>query len=316
MTTKTSFWQRIGLQDWFLKKENTDANKKPPAVTPNDVFRYITEKFKESIGQLSFANRIVFFHEYIICFNPVDYRDFMDNKKGIFGLIVQESVKNFYQVLEQYRNEGKTVQPSSSKWVFRFVSHPDYPQGDISFIGKLLTGATQKEENLRVTYIPRQTGIAKTFDINPDILKGFTFYSEGYFEVPYDEHLVYDEKKVNTSAQNILARFETILPDKAYAGQKIEYLMKDEEIIVSGNEESRDASLIFRIPSEWVNTPHLRIRYNRSEDKFYLSSFGEKTIVNEKEVRRSDAAKPLWVALPVNSKIVLNGIVGINIFKS
>ncbi|MBD0284115.1 MAG: hypothetical protein ICV51_16785 [Flavisolibacter sp.] len=316
MTTKTSFWQRIGLQDWFLKKENTDANKKPPAVTPNDVFRYITEKFKESIGQLSFANRIVFFHEYIICFNPVDYRDFMDNKKGIFGLIVQESVKNFYQVLEQYRNEGKTVQPSSSKWVFRFVSHPDYPQGDISFIGKLLTGATQKEENLRVTYIPRQTGIAKTFDINPDILKGFTFYSEGYFEVPYDEHLVYDEKKVNTSAQNILARFETILPDKAYAGQKIEYLMKDEEIIVSGNEESRDASHIFRIPSEWVNTPHLRIRYNRSEDKFYLSSFGEKTIVNEKEVRRSDAAKPLWVALPVNSKIVLNGIVGINIFKS
>ncbi|MDQ3843046.1 MAG: hypothetical protein M3342_03400 [Bacteroidota bacterium] len=316
MTTKTSFWQRIGLQDWFLKKENTDANKKPPAVTPNDVFRYITEKFKESIGQLSFANRIVFFHEYIICFNPVDYRDFMDNKKGIFGLIVQESVKNFYQVLEEYRSEGKTVQPSSSKWVFRFVSHPDYPQGDISFIGKLLTGATQKEENLRVTYIPRQTGIAKTFDINPDILKGFTFYSEGYFEVPYDEHLVYDEKKVNTSAQNILARFETILPDKAYAGQKIEYLMKDEEIIVSGNEESRDASHIFRIPSEWVNTPHLRIRYNRSEDKFYLSSFGEKTIVNEKEVRRSDAAKPLWVALPVNSKIVLNGIVGINIFKS
>ncbi|MBD0366056.1 MAG: hypothetical protein ICV53_08140 [Flavisolibacter sp.] len=316
MTTKTSFWQRIGLQDWFLKKENTDANKKPPAVTPNDVFRYITEKFKESIGQLSFANRIVFFHEYIICFNPVDYRDFMDNKKGIFGLIVQESVKIFYQVLEEYRSEGKTVQPSSSKWVFRFVSHPDYPQGDISFIGKLLTGATQKEENLRVTYIPRQTGIAKTFDINPDILKGFTFYSEGYFEVPYDEHLVYDEKKVNTSAQNILARFETILPDKAYAGQKIEYLMKDEEIIVSGNEESRDASHIFRIPSEWVNTPHLRIRYNRSEDKFYLSSFGEKTIVNEKEVRRSDAAKPLWVALPVNSKIVLNGIVGINIFKS
>ncbi len=316
MTTKTSFWQRIGLQDWFLKKENTDAAKKPPTVTPNDVFRYITEKFKESIGQLSFANRIVFFHEYIICFNPVDYRDFMDNKKGIFGLIVQESVKNFYQVLDEYRNEGKTVQPSSSKWVFRFVSHPDYPQGDISFIGKLLTGATLKEENLRVTYIPRQTGIAKTFDINPDILKGFTFYSEGYFEVPYDEHLVYDEKKANTTAQAVLARFETILPDKAYAGQKIEYLMKDEEIIVSGNEESREASHIYRIPSEWVNTPHLRIRYNRTEDKFYLSSFGEKTIVNEKEVRRSDAAKPLWVALPVNSKIVLNGIVGVNIFKS
>ncbi len=316
MKSKTSFWQRIGLHDWFLKKENTSSNAGVLTVTPNDVYKYIQDKFNDSIGQLSFAGRIVFYHEYIICFNPDDYKEFMDNKKGIFGLIVHESVKNFYEILKQHRSDGRTVEPSSSKWVFRFVSHPDYARGDKGFIGKLLPGASQKEENLRVTFIPRQTGIAQTFDINQDILKGFTFYSEGYYEVPYIEKLEHDEKKVSHGVPSGLARFETIIPDKEFAGRKVEYFMKDEEIIVSGKEETREASNIFRVPSEWVNTPHLRIRYNKADSNFYLTSFGEKTIVNEKEVGRSDVNQPSWTALPINSKIMLNGIIGINIFKS
>lgn len=315
MKQKTSFWQRVGLHDWFLKKETTRSLQVPLAITPNDVYKYILEKFKESIGQLSFADRVVFYHEYIICFNPEDYQNFMDNKKGIFGLIVHESVKKFYEALKGYRDEGKTVEPSSSKWVFRFVSHPDYARGDKGFIGKLLPGSTQKEENLRVTFIPRQTGIAQTFDINPDILKGFTFYSDGYYEVPFDAGFTYDERKVATSAQTDLARFETIIPDKAYAGKKLEYFMKDEEIIVSGKDETRNASNIFKIPSEWVNTPHLRIRFNKDDSQFYVTSFGEKTILNENEIQRSDVNNPTWSALPFNSRMLLNGIVGVNIFK-
>ncbi len=316
MKPTTSFWQRIGLHDWFLKKENTALSKKAPSITPDVVYKYILEKFNESINQLSFADRIVFYHEYIICFSAEDFRSFMDNKKGIFGIIVHESVKQFYAALKNYRAGGKTVEPSSSKWVFRFVSHPDYERGDKSFIGKLLPGSTQKEENLRVTYIPRHTGIAQTFDINPDILKGFTFYSEGYYEVPYQERLEVDERRISNVAQSGFARFETILPDKAFAGRKLEYYMKDEEVIVSGKDETRDASNIFKVPSEWVNTPHLRIRFNKDDEKFYLSSFGEKTIVNEKEIKRSQATAPMWTELPINSRIMLNGIVGINIFKS
>jgi hypothetical protein len=83
---------------------------------------------------------------------------------------------------------------------FPFVSHPDYARGDKSFIGNLLPGSNQqKEENLRVTFIPRQTGIAQTFDINPDILEGFTFYSEGYYEVPYQDNFEYEEGKITNN---------------------------------------------------------------------------------------------------------------------
>lgn len=286
-----------------------------PMMTPDDVFKYILQKFNESTAQLSFANRVVFYHEYIICFNPEDYREFMDNKKGIFGLIVQESVKKFYEILKEHKNTGKTVEPSSSKWVFRFVSHHDYASGDKSFIGKLLPGNHQKEENLRITFIPRQTGIAQTSDVSPDILKGFTFYSEGYYEVPYQEDLAYDERKVKEN-QNGWARLETILPDKEFSGRKIEFLMKDEEIIISGKDEQQAESNIFRIPSDWVNTPHLRIRYKKDDGKLYVTSFGEKTIVNEKELPISNRDNPSWSELPLNSKLVLNGIVGINVFKS
>lgn len=317
MKSKTSFWQKMGLHDWFLKEDASTVAEKTIVLTPDDIYKYIVQKFNESVAQLSFANRIVFFHEYIICFNPEDYNLFMDNKRGIFGLIIQESVKEFYNILKAYRAQGKTVEPSSNKWVFRFVSHPDYNRGDKSFIGKLLPGSNiQKEENLRVTFIPRQTGIAETFDINDEILKGFTFYSEGYYEVPYQEGLILDEKKIANSETPLFARFETIVPDKAFSGKKIEFLMKEEDIIVTGKEDNRDAANIFKVPSEWVNTPHLRIRFNKGDGKFYLTSFGEKTILNENEVKASDMDNIQWVELPINSKIVLNGIVGINIFKS
>ncbi|WP_121357163.1 FHA domain-containing protein [Flavisolibacter nicotianae] len=319
MKSKQSFWQRIGLHDFFLKKEADRVDNTPPSLTPNNVYRYIIEKFRESIEELSFADRVVFYHEYIICLNPEDYHHFMENKKGIFGIIVHESLKKFYDLLKEYRGLGKTVEPSASRWIFRFVSHPDYARGDISFIGKLLPDTapnTQSAENLRVTFIPRQTGIAQTFDINPDILKGFHFYSEGYYEVPYREDLVYDERQVKAPASvNALARFETIIPDKEFAGKKIEYFMRDEEITVTGKEEKNESGDYFKIPSDWVNSPHLRIRYNKNENKFYLASFGEKTVLNERDVLHSSEANPQWIELPFNSRILLNGIVGVNIFK-
>ncbi|MGY4386000.1 hypothetical protein ACVWYN_003050 [Pedobacter sp. UYP24] len=316
MIEKTSFWQRIGVQDWFLTNNEGTAAAKAKSLTPNIVFKYIIEKFEESMAELSFAERIVFYHEYIICLNADDYREFMDNKKGILGLIAQESVKNFYEILNQKINDGKKAEPSSNKWVFRFVSHPDYKPGDKGFIGKLLPDNNKKEENLRVTFIPRQTGMAQTFDINNDILKDFIFYSEGYYEIPYVSTLIFDSKTPLQKENELLARFETTLPDRAYSGKKVEFLMKKEEIIVTGEEDSRAEDFIFKIPSEWVNSPHLKIRYSNADDKFYLASFGEKTIVNENLIERSDINGPKWTELPLNSRIILNGIIGMNIFKS
>jgi len=316
MDQKTSLWKRLGIQDWFLTNETTTGKKKQQGLTPDDVYNYVMAKFNDSVRELSFADRIVFYHEYIISFNTADYMSFLNNRQGIFGLIVNETVNKFYETLKQYRAAGKTVKPSSSKWVFRLVSHPDYEPGDIGFIGKLMPGNTQKEENLKVTFIPRQTGIAQTFDVSQDILKGFNYYSEGYYEVPYDEGLESEDEKSANPNQKYYARFETILPEKQFAGKKVEYLMMDNEIVVSGNDETREDRNIFRIPTDWVNTPHLQIRHNRSDGKFYLASFGEKTILNENDVPKSDVNGPQWVELPVNSKILLNGIVGVNIFKS
>ncbi|MEO6549490.1 MAG: hypothetical protein ABIN94_15920 [Ferruginibacter sp.] len=317
MSTKRTFWQRMGLHDWFLKNDNMQTVAEAKYITPNMVYKYIVDKFDESVQQLSFAQRVVFYHEYIISFNTEEYQQFMHDKKGIFGIIIQESLKQFYASLKKYSQEGRTVAPAASKWVFRFASHPDYNKGDIGFIGKLLPGnQIQKDENLRVTFIPRQTGIAQTLDINQAILKDFTFYSEGYYEIPFHDDLLFDAGKFSGSEMKVLGRFETTLPDKAYAGKKLEYLMKDEEIVVSGIEEDSTAANIFKIPSEWVSSPHLRIRFDKKEEKFYLASFGEKTIVNEHEIPKSESQNPAWINLPVNSRIVLNGIVGINLFKS
>lgn len=318
MSEQKSFWKRIGLQDWFLKTPGGGRAQDAAATpTPDDVYRYLIDKFQESVKQLSFADRIVFYHEYIICFNEADYRDFMANKSGLFGVIAHEAVKEFGKILEGYRKQGKMVMPSASKWVFRFVSHPDYERGDKGFIGKLLPDATiQKEENLRVTYIPRQTGIAETQDINENLLRGFNYYTEGYYELPYIDPYKQGGAPWSENTQQARARLETVIPDKAYSGKKVEYLITEDDITVSGSDAASGSSTLFRIPSEWVNTPHLRIRFDKKEGKFYLASFGEKTMVNEREIVRSTADNPSWTELPLNSNIVLNGIVGINIFKA
>lgn len=312
-TTKPTFWQRSGVHNWFLKKET--GVTETFSMTPDLVYKYIIEKFKESVTELSFADRVIFYHEYIICFSPPDYNKFMDNNRGIFSLIIKESVKAFYTILQEHRQKGKKVTASANKWVFRFVSHPDYEKGDKSFIGKLLPGnVQQKEENLRVTFIPRQTGIAQTFDIADEILKDFTFYSDGYYEIPWNEGLVLGEVN-DPKVPRYLARLEATLPDKKFAGKKLEYLIKDDIITVAGIDEKQDQQGVFRIPSEWVSSPHLSIRYDKPADKFFVASFGEKTIVNENEVGNSTSDVPIWTELPMNSRIVLNGIVSINIFK-
>ena len=317
MESKSTFWQKIGLQDWFLPngKPANEVAARIKALTPDDVYMYIIEKFKESVIQLSFADRVVFYHEFIISFNEEDYQEFINNRSGLFGIIVNESVKKFYELLREYQEVGKKVEPSSSKWVFRLVSHPDYAKGDKGFIGKLLPGSNKKDENLRVTFIPRHTGVAQTLDISNDILKGFTYYSEGYYELPYATDLNHKEKETDKPGNKVLARLDTIMPDKQFVGRKVEYLVTDDDIVVSGNEETREERAVFKVPSDWVNTPHLRIRLNKADGKFYMASFGERTLINEQEVIRSDVNSPQWVELPFNSKILLNGIIGINIFK-
>lgn len=309
-----SFWEKIGMHDWFLKKEDT-VEEGTAAISPNDIYHFIIQQFRHSITQLSFANRVVFYHEYMIAFNPEDYKDFMGPKGGIFLHIVEDCVNEFYSILKAEQGKGKKVVPSSSKWVFRFVSHPEYNRGDKGFIGKLLPGQTQQQENLKVTFIPRQSRIAETFDINPEILKGFHHHSDGYFELPFKEDLVYDKASVKKPAA-ALAKLEAIVPDKELAGKKIEFLVLDEEVIVSGKSESNTGRHIFRIPTDWINTPHLKIRFQSSDSKLYVASFGEKTVLNEKPLPASTEAQPLWTELPMNSKLVLNGIAGINVFKS
>jgi len=321
MKENESFWQRLGLHEWFLKDDGTDDETGALSITPDKVYHYVLEKFHESIKELSFANRTVFFHEYIICFNTEDYQEFIEHKKGLFGLISQEIVREFHKQLKEYRKKGTKVVPSSNKWVFRFVSHPDYAKGDMGFIGKLIPDAgVQKEDNLRVTYIPRQTGIAQTVDINQDVLQAFNYYSEGYYELPYledggEEEPVSVVEKTPGGTSGAKAKLETILPDKNYAGKKLQYFIRAGQITVAGS-DAKEADDVFRIPSDWVNNPHLYIRYDEAKKKFFLASFGEKTIVNEKEVPRSTEDSPEWVDLPVNSHIVLNGIVGINIFNA
>jgi len=314
MSEKPSFWQRLGLHDFFLSKPALQEESGPAGLSPERIYQYLLQQFDQSLAELSFSRRAVFYHEYLVILNPDDYRQFQERRKGLFGHIAQEAVQAFQARLAGKAADGLTVSPSAGRWVFRFVSHHDYSVGDIGFMGKLLPDGAPARASLRGTYIPRQTGMAETHDLSPDVLTSFTYYSEGYYELPYEGPRASGASPSATTG--VLARLEAIVPDKAYTGRKLEFLMQEEEITVTGTADQRQERGLFRIPSEWVDTPHLRIRYNRGEDRFFIAAFGEKTVVNERELPASAPQHPAWSELPVNSRIVLNGIVGLNLFKS
>jgi hypothetical protein len=317
MSEKPSFWQRLGLHDWFVNKPEQEERQDAGGLTPDTIYSYILKQFEGSVRELSFAGRVVFYHEYIVVFNPDDYASFQQQRKGLLGMIAQECVQEFTRSLQAAIGGGRTVVPAATRWVFRFVSHPGYAPGDLGFIGKLLPEQSGREQtdNLRVTYIPRQTGKAETSDLSPELLSAFTYYSEGYYELPFQLEGAGGKAEARPGG-SALARLEAVVPDRAYAGKKIEFFMRTHEMIVTGTTDVRDGDDVFRIPSEWVDTPHLRIRYTPAEDRFYISAFGEKTLVNEKEILRSNPQQPAWSELPLNSRIVLNGIVGVNFYRS
>ncbi len=47
MSTNPTFWQRAGMHNWFLKKEA--GITETASLTPDLVYKYIIEKFQESI---------------------------------------------------------------------------------------------------------------------------------------------------------------------------------------------------------------------------------------------------------------------------
>jgi hypothetical protein len=63
MKTSTSFWQRMGFHEWFLKREADDAVQQASPLTADEIYKYVIQKFLDSIKELSFANRVVFYHE-------------------------------------------------------------------------------------------------------------------------------------------------------------------------------------------------------------------------------------------------------------
>ena len=43
-----SFWDKIGLHDWFLKKGAVEETFVPTSLTPDEVYKYIVEEIRKT----------------------------------------------------------------------------------------------------------------------------------------------------------------------------------------------------------------------------------------------------------------------------
>ena len=93
--------------------------------------------------------------------------------------------------------------------------------------------------------------------------------------------------------------------------------------IKSTNLNDIEEKTIATVSIQQLKTPTkiFRERYWDQPDQFIMSQdeyygyFPSDVYKNENEVQHSEQHAPVWTELPMNSRIVLNGIVSINLFK-
>ena len=91
-------------------------------------------------------------------------------------------------------------------------------------------------------------------------------------------------------------------------GEIFTYEIKSNECQVSGNGADSTKPDTFVVKSSNVKSPHIRIRKNVAENKFYVAAFAP-TSIEEVQIPVSTPDEPKWVALNDGVNIDMNTFV-------
>lgn len=278
----------------------------------------LLEHFKQDLEDLSFGQRMLYPMSFIILMHPDDLAQVRQSLPFIFPEVVAE----FYKVIESRRHEFPKYKSPAKHWVFK-VSESDVdriPQssgddlliekGKITTISMLytenLTGHNQHSDNVKQDYNVRvsvhlkDSNVKDYGDINLDLTQSYIL---GYnkFIYPFNINLPTDSDDVySIDKMKEIATFSYSTGATNYS-----YLMKDNDIIISGSNDQREDYDVFKINSKSIMNTHAQVKYDSEEKRFKIAVYG-KTRLNEQELHITKDSNIVWHDLPDNSDIFIN----------
>lgn len=321
------------MNKFRIENEPTEGSSQVRKYIKNtDILNDFKELFLYNIERDSLGDRMLYPMYFNILMHEEDYKD----RKSYFPYIVPEIIKALYAIIKEEQSRYKNITPVCKYWVFQFSpcrngGQFDAEDGETNMIdrGALIPTAllynpdldivnnVSVKGNIKVSVKCNNSNVIKNANINLDALLGIDMLEEGYFRYKFNDKLVFEsEQKVSNAMDNskeITAnKSELAILTYQKAGYNIEYTMKDSPIYISGKNDERKISTVFKLENEELENGHVQIKYENN--KFYLCAFGH-TRLNEKLVPMSKTGDLQWVDLANNSSILMNSFVSVKFKK-
>lgn len=308
----------------------------PKGMSNQQLLNDLLLLFETSLKNESVRQRMLFPMYFDILMHPDDYND----RKDALAFVLPEVVSSFKEVIDRYRNEYPIVKNQSTKWVFQFS--PCRVDGELTLAdgkvvnverGKLIKSAklyykedqgtnVQVENNIKVSVKCDNSDVMNISFLNFEALKSVDIVEDGLYMYNYtdsspisnkgEEHIV--EKPIDSS--ELFSENATIATlTYTYQGQRIHYMMKDECISISGRKDKRNKRMVFKVENDNLVNDHVQIKYDRTDNEFYLCAFGE-TKLNQRPLELSKGGDVKWCKLANNSSIFMNDEIKVVFTKS
>ena len=149
---------------------------------------------------------------------------------------------------------------------------------------------------------------SKSTEINIDTLKGINLIGDNHYLISFNKSLLYSDKDIKSSENNY-GYLEYKENGKIYT-----FTIKDEIVSISGIVDKRNQRNIFKIPTSELKNDHVQIKFEKSSEKYFISTIADDTRLNQRKIPQS-IGTPVWVEMPNNSEIFMSGIFSVKFKK-
>lgn len=300
-------------------------------LTNRRLIERIADEFETELVKASTDDKILFPMSFTILLHPNDYSKISQ----YFAPVTQSIVQKFYKIIEKHRgksfiekcigkcfkktNSYKEITPIGYNWEFiltkttvsnvgGFEVGIDNPAFIISATARVYGSNVGSSSSVKVSVSCLNSDPSKSTEINIDTLKGINLIGDNHYLISFNKSLLYSDKDIKSSENNY-GYLEYKENGKIYT-----FTIKDEIVSISGIVDKRNQRNIFKIPTSELKNDHVQIKFEKSSEKYYISTIADDTRLNQRKIPQS-IGTPVWVEMPNNSEIFMSGIFSVKFKK-
>lgn len=301
-------------------------------LTNKRLIERIADEFEAELDKASTDDKILFPMSFTILLHPNDYSKISQ----YFAPVTQSIVQNFYKIIEKHKEKSFTekcvgvffkkpniyreVTPIGYNWEFILTKTTvsnvggievgiDNPAFIISATARVYGSNVSASSSVKVSVSCLNSDPSKSTEMNIDTLKGINLIGDNHYLISFNKNLLYTDNDAKSSEGNY-GYLEYKEKGKVYT-----FTIKDEIVSISGAKDKRTQRNIFKIPTSELKNDHVQIKFEKSSEKYYISTIADDTRLNQRKITQS-IGTPVWVEMPNNSEIFMSGIFSVRFKKN